>query len=124
MAFLTEAEWNTGEKYNGLTTILKWGEVPEKKIFSVILIKKKENSRYDQHIHFMDTQEEGYQALCPSHFVKQRCKNRGRNQRPYFISHSRIQHGDTTMASFELYYTTMALFELYKTEDKSFDIFE
>ena len=116
MAFLTEAEWNAGEEYNGLKTILKWGEVPEKKIFLVILIEKKENLRYHMHvIHFMDAQEEGHQAFCPSHFLKQIRKNCGKNQRPHFISHGMIQGGENTMASFEL---------LYKAENKSFDIFE
>ena len=40
MAFLTESEWDASEKYNGMATNIKWGEVPEKKVFLVLSIKK------------------------------------------------------------------------------------
>ena len=78
MAFLTESEWNASEKYNGLITILRWGEVPEKKIFSVVSIEKKGNAKYETYmLHFVDAEEEDYQAYCPSHFLRQICKNQG-----------------------------------------------
>ena len=70
--FLTESEWDAGEKYNGMGSILRWGELEEKRIFSLLSIERKENAMFDtQVLHFADAEGEEYQVFCPQHFLKQ-----------------------------------------------------
>ena len=116
MAFFTTDEWSQVKKYDGLTNTLKWGDVPQERIFLLISIEKKENAKFDTHIlHFVDAKEEEFHAYAPSHFLRSIRKTRTKNQRPYFVSHGTIKKGDGTMASFEI---------SYKDENKAFDIFE
>ena len=116
MAFFTAAEWAKAEKSDGLTTILKWPEVPQKKIFLVVSIEKKEGTKFDTHIlHFMDDKEETFCVFCPTHFLNHIRSTRRTDERPYFISYGTVRRGNNTIASFEI---------SYKAEHKSFEIFK
>ena len=97
-----------------MATIFRLGEVPEKTIFMVMSIEKKDSAKYKTYIlNFVDALDECYQVL--HIFLEQIEKNRGKNQRPYFVSHRMTKRGENTVASFEI---------AYKKENKSFDVFK
>ena len=116
--FVTDGEWNVGEKYDGTDPILKWKDVPQKFVFSLVSIEEKSNTdfKFDTFIlHFVDKENEAYKAFAPAHFIKQIRKNRQMNQRPFFCSHGTVEKGNHTVASFEL---------MYRDTHKEWDIFE
>ena len=116
--FLTDAEWESSDKFDGTSPIPKWKEIPEKILFCLNVIEQKQvpGLKFETFIlNFTDKQGEEYRVYAPSHFIKQIRKNRQRNMRPYFISHGTVEKAASTIASFEL---------TYKVERKTWDIFE
>ena len=104
MAFFTKEEWSSFEKYDGQNLILKWAEIPQKRIFFLTSIKDMEI------LNFVDDEGTSYQAYAPSNFIEQIRRNRKKNfYRPYFIS-----HGESDVVEFEIN---------YKEENKPFAIF-
>ena len=117
-AFMTEAEWKKGVKYDGTDPILKWSQIEQKRRFCVQSIEQKVNTglKFDSFIiHFTDDDNETHKCYAPSHFISQIRRNRQRNMRPYFVSHGMLERGPHTVAQFEITYKQLnkewALFE-------------
>ena len=115
-SFVSNAEWEQGEKFDGSDPILKWKEVQQKTIFSLISIEKMKSSPFESYIlHCTDKGGEEYKIFAPSHFVKQIRKNRKTNARAFFCSHGLVQRGTNLIASFEI---------IYREENKVWNIFD
>ena len=118
MAFLTQAEWENSDHYDGTDPILKWRDVPQKIIFCLLSIEQKINPglKFESYIlHFSDIKDTSFKVYAPSHFIAQIRRNRSMALRPYFVSHGMVDRGGNAIASFEI---------SYKVTSKNFPIFE
>lgn len=114
MSFFTEQEWQATKGSDG--RILKWDEVPQKQIFCVTSLERKDNAKYETYIiNFVNSEDEQFSSYCPSHFLRHVRKTRTKTQRPYFSAYGLVKRGDHEQAHFEI---------KYKEEQKPFDIFE
>ena len=113
--FLSEFQWAGLEKFTG-REILKWVDIPEKRMFKVLLIEKQENDKsFETYIvYFADVNDKEYKAYCPKHFIADLRRNRTVDTRPYFCSHGIRAVGNRQVAQFEI---------AYQKVDKQFEIF-
>ena len=113
--FLSESQWDCMEKFNG-REILRWCDVPEKKMFKVLLLEKQHNDKsFESYVIYLaDANEKQYKAYAPKHFIADLRRNRTVKTRPYFASHGIRGVGNRQIAQFEL---------CYQKVDKSFEIF-
>ena len=113
--FITKAEWNSFEAFDGTEGILNWKDIPQDIIY-YLMIEQKKDSKYQSYVlHFSDNDGITYSAYAPSHFIKEIRKQRETNARPYFCSYGTVQHRDKQIAKFEI---------KFKTENNYWDIFQ
>ena len=115
--FMTDREWETAEKFDGVLKTLKWKELEQKKRFCLLSIEEKLETglKFDTFIlHFTDRDGKVYMCYAPSHFIREIRRNRQSNWRPFFISHGIVERRQSLAAHFEI---------SYKEENKSWDIF-
>ena len=114
MSFITDAEWNSTKGSHG--RVMKWYEIPQKQVFCVRSLERKENAKYETYIiNFVDSKDEQFSAYCPSHFLRFIRRTRSKKQRPFFSAYGLVRRGDHDIAHFEI---------IYRDELKPFDIFE
>lgn len=114
MSFITDDEWRSTKGSDG--RIMKWAEIPQKQIFCVRSLERKENAKYETYIiNFVDSKDEQFSAFCPAHFLRHIRKTRSKTQRPFFSAYGLVKRGEHEQAHFEI---------KYMDELKPFDIFE
>ena len=114
--FITKAEWNSFEAFDGTEGTLHCKDIPQDIIYYLIMIEQKKDSKYQSYVlHFSDKDGITYRAFAPSHFIKEIWKQHETNAHPYFCSYGTVEHKDKQIAKFEL---------KFKMENKNWDIFQ
>ena len=103
--FISHAEWDTSEKFDGTEKILRWADAPQDTIFLLEMIEERKDQKFLSYIlHFCDRNDLSYRCFAPSHFIKEIRRHRATNAQPFFVSLGTMEHKNHEIAKFNISY--------------------